>query len=44
MLKWGDASPEERKKFIMASAVAAAIIVFGGYTSVNTLIFAIYGP
>jgi hypothetical protein len=29
MLKWGEASPEERKRFIMASAVAAAIIVVG---------------
>lgn len=29
MLKWGEASLEERKKFIMASAVAAAIIVLG---------------
>jgi hypothetical protein len=29
MLKWDEASPEERKRFIIASAVAAAIIFVG---------------
>jgi hypothetical protein len=26
MLKWGEASPEDRKRFIIASAVATAIV------------------
>jgi hypothetical protein len=29
MLKWGEASPEERKRFVIASAVAAVIIFVG---------------
>jgi hypothetical protein len=29
MLKWGEASPEDRKRFIIASAVSTAIIFVG---------------
>jgi hypothetical protein len=29
MLDWGEASPEERKKFIRDSAIAATIIIIG---------------
>jgi hypothetical protein len=34
MLKWGEASPEDRKRFIIASAVATAIIFLGVILSV----------
>jgi hypothetical protein len=34
MLKWDEASPEDSKRFIMASAVATAIIFVGVILSV----------
>jgi hypothetical protein len=29
MLNWSEASPEEKKRFIIASTIAAAIIIMG---------------
>ena len=34
MLKWGEASPEEKKRLIIAFAVAAAIIIMGSVMAI----------
>jgi hypothetical protein len=34
MLDWGETSPEEKKRFIIASAIAATIIVIGSIAAI----------
>jgi hypothetical protein len=34
MLNWGETSPEEKKRFIIASAIAATIIIIGSVLAI----------
>jgi hypothetical protein len=34
MLNWGEASPEEKKRLIIASAIAATIIIVGSVAAI----------
>jgi hypothetical protein len=34
MLDWGETSPEEKKRFIIASAIAATIITIGSIAAI----------
>jgi hypothetical protein len=34
MLNWGETSPEEKKRFIIASAIAATIIITGSVLAI----------